>query len=116
MDDPVDVLYKQETVYLKVHALCAQSTLRHAAGGLTKKKKKKKKTEATMEEEEEEPMRHTESAVHGTLFVTDYRVFFLSANVRIKHSIALWCWFRVCASVCFLLIVCFECVHRCVFY
>ncbi|CAI5717052.1 unnamed protein product [Hyaloperonospora brassicae] len=77
MEDPVDVLYKQETVYLKVHALCAQSTLRRAAGGLTKKKKK---TEATMGEEEKEPMRHTDSAVHGTLFVTDYRVFFLSAD------------------------------------
>ena len=68
LEDPVDVLYKRETVVLKVNALCAQPTLQCVAGSSSKTQMKK---------ENERMRKHTDGAVPGTLFVTDYRLFFL---------------------------------------
>ncbi|CAI5713101.1 unnamed protein product [Peronospora destructor] len=62
MENPSDTLYMGESVQLKVHALSAQSTLGHVAGVSSKKKAGK----------------NVDGMIHGTLFITDYRLLFRS--------------------------------------
>ncbi|CAH0487263.1 unnamed protein product [Peronospora farinosa] len=62
MENPSDTLYMGESVQLKVHALSDQSTVGRVAGVSSKK----------------ETVKNADDAIHGTLFITDYRLLFRS--------------------------------------
>ncbi|KAG7386958.1 hypothetical protein PHYPSEUDO_014942 [Phytophthora pseudosyringae] len=63
MENPAGALYMGETVHFKVHALCDQSTLGRVAGVTGKKKP---------------PNDEVDDVMHGTLFLTSYRLLFRS--------------------------------------
>ena len=67
METPSDTLYMGENVHLKVHALLDESTLGRVAGVLRTKESVENADGVT---------------VHGTLFITDYRILFRSFQVR----------------------------------
>lgn len=67
MENPAGALYMGETVHFKVHALCDQSTLGRVAGVASKKKNASKDAD--------------DGVMHGTLFVTSYRLLFRSFHV-----------------------------------
>lgn len=75
MENPAGALYMGETVHFKVHALCDQSTLGRVAGVTGNAKFSNGEDDDVM---------------HGTLFLTSYRLLFRSFHVRFCKLFCAW--------------------------
>lgn len=74
METPSAALYVGEAVHVKVHALCDQATLGLAGAAIAGVAMAQDKSKGE----------HKSALLHGTLFLTSYRVLFHSFHVSLQ--------------------------------